>query len=120
MSAHSRVVNRAAKTDKSDTRISLFARRKLHRLRIDGLATVFELSGEYFGRMHTLMRIDYSDEGVNGITDAAIAQGTSITIGFQASDCTAHLGRIVSCTHSENGYRIGVAFNEPTNVRALL
>jgi hypothetical protein len=86
------------------------ARRKVSRRRLDGIATVFELSGEHFGRMHTLMRIDCSDRAASGFTDAVIRQGTSITIGFQTPDCIAHLGRIVTCIRAEDRYRVGIAF----------
>lgn len=52
----------------------LSARRLLIDRRLEGVATVFELSGGHFGEMHTLARIDYSDGGVNGISDRVIAQ----------------------------------------------
>jgi hypothetical protein len=110
MLAQSGVKNQAAEAAENNPRILRFARRKLDRRQIDGIATVFELSGEHFGRMHTLVRIDYSDGGVNGISDRVIAQGTSITVGFQSRDCIAHSGRVITCTRYENGYRVGIAF----------
>jgi hypothetical protein len=102
------MMKKAADADESDP--PMFARRKFSRRRLDGIATVSELSGEHFGGMHTLMRIDDSDGGVSGMTDAIIAQSTSVTVGFQSRDYIAHLGRVITCIPSEDGYRVDVAF----------
>jgi hypothetical protein len=99
------MMKRAEEVAESVSRV--FARRKFSRRRLDGIATAFELSGKHFGGIYTLRRIDYSDGGVGGITDALVAQGTLVTVGFQSRECMAHLGRVVSC---EDGYRVGVAF----------
>ena len=110
MLAQSGVKNQAAEAVGSNQRMFLFSRRKLDRRKLDGIATVFELSGEHFGRMHTLARIDYSDEGVGGLTDRVITQGTSITVGFQSRDCIAHVGRVISCVRCDEVYHIGIVF----------
>lgn len=108
MLAHPSTMKPPAEAAESDSRE--LARRKYLRRRLDGIATAFELSGDHFGGMHTLRRIDYSDGGVGGLTDDVIAQGTEVTVGFQAPDCVAHIGRVITCKRCENGYRVGVAF----------
>lgn len=108
MLAHPGMTKKAAEETKSTPRA--LARRKFSRRRFDGIATAFELSGEHFGGIHTLTHIDYSDGGVGGITDAVIAQGTSVTVGFQSRECISHLGRIITCIPTGKGYRVGVAF----------
>ena len=107
MSAHSGMMEKPVGAE-SVPRV--FARRKSSRRRLGGIATAFELSGGHFGGMHTLRLIEYSDGGVGGITDALVAQGTLVTVGFQSRQCMAHLGRVVSCVPFEDGYHVGVAF----------
>ena len=110
MLAQSGVKNQAAQAAENNPRMLLFARRKLDRRQLDGIATVFELSGEHFGRIHTLARIDYSDGGVSGISDRVIAQSTSITVGFQSRDCIAHLGRVIRCVRCDEVYHVDILF----------
>jgi hypothetical protein len=108
VSAHSGMMEKPAEAAESGPR--MFAMRKFSRRRLGGIATVFELSGGHFGGMHTLRRVEYSDAGVGGITDALVARGTAVTVGFQSRQCMAHLGRVVSCVPFEDGYHVGVAF----------
>jgi hypothetical protein len=117
MSAHSGI--RIKPVEVAESNPPSLARRKLSRRRLDGIATVFELSGQHFGRMRTLMRIDYSDGGMSGLADSVITRGTPVTIGFQTPGCIAHLGQVITCIRSEDGYRVSIAFNPASNAKVL-
>jgi hypothetical protein len=87
-----------------------YMRRRFDRRLIDGVATLFELTGDRFGSIHTTTTIDYSDGGMAALSDELIPPGTTVSVGFQSPQCTSRHGRVVRCIPTERGYRVAVAF----------
>ena len=87
-----------------------FERRQGDRWSLAGVATAFELAGERFGRTHTLRRCDYSGGGLGGVSDTAIAPGTSVSLGFETRGYPARHGVVARCMPCGEGYRVAICF----------
>lgn len=92
------------------TKTIRFERRDSERRRLDGVATVFCLSGACFGEMHELNTLDYSSGGLAAMSDRAIAPGTLLSIGFSTQGMLARRGIVRRCLPSGEGYRLSIEF----------
>ena len=95
-----------------------FMRRHFDRRTVDGVATIFELTGDRFGWMHTTTTVDYSDGGMSAISGDVIPPGTAVSVGFQSPDCTSRHGQVIRCMPCESGYRVAVAFQSRRELAA--
>jgi hypothetical protein len=94
----------------AETHALRFERREHDRWPVEGVATVFELGGEKFGRMHTLRMLDCGSDGLGALTDGPIEPGAVVSIGFQAPGLLSRRGTITRCMPCGSGYRVGLQF----------
>jgi len=89
-----------------------FERRQCDRWGLEGVATVFELAGDGFGRMHTLKMLDYSEGGLGAVSDTVIPLGSTVSIGFQAPGYIAKRGVVMRCAPCGHGYHVAIGFEQ--------
>jgi hypothetical protein len=87
-----------------------FERRQVDRWPAQGQATAFCLTGDSFGRIHDLSLLDYSHDGLAAISNAPIAPGTEMSMGFAAPGHLAKRCTVLRCEPCGEGYRIAVQF----------
>jgi hypothetical protein len=92
--------------------------RGFDRRKIDGVATMFELSGDRFGLMHTATTIDYSEGEMSALSDDLVPPGATVSVGFQSPECTSRHGQVVRCMPCDRGYRVVVAFQPQGDLTA--
>ena len=75
---------------------------------LDGSATLFQLDGERFGEMHSLVELAISDQALEGRTTTPLSAGAAVSLGFEAQGTPARHGEVVKCDPCGEGWRIGI------------
>jgi|AJXC01.1.fsa_nt_gi hypothetical protein len=79
---------------------------------IPGAATVFHLEGDEFGIMHEVVELTLCGHGIEGTSSAPVIPGAQVSLGFEAPGHPARRGEIIGCVRCEEGWKIGIAFDE--------
>ncbi|MAJ46899.1 MAG: hypothetical protein CBC35_06460 [Planctomycetes bacterium TMED75] len=73
-----------------------------------GVATLFRLAGEEFGRMHQLNDLRVHDGRLHGLSPEPIEVGALVTIGWEDSSQTACRGVVAMSLRGSHGWYVTV------------
>ena len=73
-----------------------------------GLATLFRLAGEQFGRFHQLTRLRVHDGRLHGMSAEPIEVGALVTIGWQDPNQSACRGVVAMSLRGSDGWFVTV------------
>ena len=79
---------------------------------IPGMATVFHLEGDDFGLMHEVVELSLCGRGIEATSPQPVVPGSVVSLGFEAPGHPARPGEIVGCVRCDEGWKIGIAFDE--------
>jgi hypothetical protein len=84
--------------------------RNVHR--IDGVATVFGLFGEDWGRIHELTQVRLEGAWMEAEACEPLRSGMTVCVGFQASGQIARRGTVEFCAPSRDGFTVRIRLDE--------
>ena len=73
-----------------------------------GIATLFRLAGDEFGRMHQLDRLRVHDGRLHGLSSEPIEVGALVTIGWEDSSWSACRGVVAMSLRGSDGWYVTV------------